>query len=144
MGQRTGGVAATDAEIDGILANARRIAVVGLSRDPGKTSHRIAQYLKSAGYQIIPVNPTAPGHILGEKVYRRLADVPGRVDVVDVFRPAGFALEIVRETAAARAPVIWFQLGCTGAEAVNEAVSRGLRVVHDRCVMVEHRRYSHR
>lgn len=144
MEQRTGGVAAADAEIDGILANTRRIAVVGLSRDPGKASHRIAQYLQDAGYQIVPVNPAAPGQILGERVYHRLADVPGRVDLVDVFRPARDALKVVRETAAAGIPVIWFQLGCAGAEAVREAVSGGLRVVHDRCLMVEHSRYSRR
>jgi len=140
--QRAGRVAATGAEIDAILANAKHIAVVGLSKDPGKTSRRIASYLQDAGYRIIPVNPSATDKILSERVYHRLSDIPGRIDLVDVFRPAGAALEIVRETAERGIPVIWFQLGCTSDEAVRDAVNRGLCVVHDRCIMVEHRRYA--
>jgi predicted CoA-binding protein len=141
MEQRLGRVAATGAEIDAILANARQIAVVGLSKDPGKTSYRIASYLQDAGYRIIPVNPTATGQILGEMVYHRLSDIPGQIDLVDVFRPPGEALEIVRETAERGIPAIWFQLDCASDEAVRDAVSRGLIVVYNHCSMVEHRRY---
>jgi hypothetical protein len=141
MEQRAGYVAATDAEIDAILAGTRYIAVVGLSKDPGKASHRVAVYLQGAGYVIVPVNPTASDKILGEKAYRRLADITGRLDLVDVFRPAPDALEIVRETAERGVPVIWFQVGCANDEAIREAVRDGLCVVHDRCMMVEHRRY---
>jgi predicted CoA-binding protein len=143
MEQRSGRVAATGAEIDAILANAKHIAVVGLSKDPGKTSHCIASYLQDAGYRIIPVNPTATDQILGERVYHRLSDIPGRIDLVDVFRPPGDALEIMRETAERGIPVIWFQLDCASDEAVRDAVNRGLCVVYDHCIMVEYRRYTH-
>jgi predicted CoA-binding protein len=71
-----------------------------------------------------------------------LSDVPGPIDLVDVFRPPGEAMEIVRDTAERRIPVIWFQLGCASDEAVREAVSRGLCVVYDHCIMVEHLRYT--
>lgn len=144
MDLKAGRVAATEAEIDAILAGIKCIAVVGLSKDPGKTSHRIASYLQDAGYRIIPVNPTASDQILGERVYHRLADIPGPVNLVDVFRPANEALEIVRETAERGVPIIWFQLNCATSEAISKAVSEGLCVVHDRCMMVEHRRCAHR
>jgi len=141
---RAGRVAVTEAEIDAILAGVKSIAVVGLSTDPNKTSHHVASYLQEAGYRIIPVNPNASGYILGEQVYHRLADVPGPVDLVDLFRPAGEALGIVQETVERGVPIIWFQLNCASGEAIRDAVNRGLCVVHDRCLMVEHRRYAHR
>jgi len=140
MESSSGGVAATREEIDAILAKARYIAVVGLSKDLNKTSHRIASYLQGAGYKIIPVNPTADDQILGEQVYHRLSEIPGRVDMVDVFRPSGEALQIVRETAGLGIPAIWFQLGCASDEAVREAVDSGLQVVQGHCIMVEHMR----
>jgi predicted CoA-binding protein len=143
MEQRSGRVATTPAEIDAILANAKNIAVVGLSKDPHKASFCIASYLKDEGYRIVPVNPTATDKIMSEQVYHRLSDIPGPIDLVDVFRPAGEALEIVRETAERGIPVIWFQLGCASDEAVRDAVSRGLSVVYHHCIMVEHRRYVH-
>jgi predicted CoA-binding protein len=142
MEQRSGHVAATESEIDAILSSVKQIAVVGLSKDPGKTSYRIASYLQDAGYRIIPVNPTATEQILGERVYQRLCDVPGPIDLVDVFRPSGEAMEIVRETAERGIPKIWFQLGCASDEAVRDAVNRGLSVVYDHCIMVEHLRYT--
>ncbi len=144
MELRAGRVAVTEAEIDAILAGVKSIAVVGLSTDPNKASHHVASYLQEAGYRIIPVNPNASGSILGEQVYRRLADVPGAVDLVDLFRPAGEALMFVGETAERGIPMIWFQLNCASGEAIGEAVNRGLCAVHDRCMMVEHRRYAHR
>lgn len=144
MERRTGRVAVTETEIDAILAGIKCIAVVGLSQDPGKTSYRIADYLQEAGYRVIPVNPNASGYILGEQAYHRLADVPGTVDLVDLFRPAGEALGFVREAAERGIPIIWFQLNCASGEAIREAVNRGLCVVHDRCMMVEHGRYAHR
>ncbi len=139
LNQRAGRIAATEVEIDAILADAKCIAVVGLSQDPGKTSHRIAKYLQDVGYRIIPVNPTAD-NIIGEKVYRSLSEIPHRVDLVDVFRPPQEALGIVQQTAQQGIPVIWFQLQTTSNKAVREAVAGGLCVVHDRCLMVEHRR----
>jgi predicted CoA-binding protein len=142
MESRSGRVAATREEIDAILASTRNIAVVGLSKDLSKTSHCIAIYLRGARYRIIPVNPTADDQILGERAYHRLSEIPERIDLVDVFRPAGEALQIVRETAGLGIPVIWFQLGCASEEAVREAVDSGLCVVHDHCIMVEHRRYA--
>ncbi len=143
MEQRAGRVAATEAEIDNILAHTKNIAIVGLSKDPSKTSHRIASYLQDAGYRIIPVNPNASGTILDEQVYHRLSDVPDPLDLVDVFRPASDALEIARETAKRGVPTIWFQLDCASGEAVKEGVNEGLCVIQNRCLMVEHRRYAH-
>ena len=143
MEQRAGWVAATEAEIDQILAKAKNIAIVGLSKDPGKASYRIASYLQDAGYRIIPVNPNAEGAILGEQVYHSLSEVPGPIDLVDVFRPARDALEIARETAKRGVPTIWYQLECASGEAVKEAVNEGLCVIQNRCLMVEHRRYAH-
>jgi len=120
-----------------LLARARTIAVVGLSTDPAKPSARVAAYLQAAGYRVIPVHPTAE-RLLGERVYRSVADLPEPVDLVDVFRPADEAPEIVRQAAAKGARAVWLQQGIVSAEAAALAREAGLDYVQDRCTAIEH------
>jgi len=129
--------------IDRVLRRARTIAVVGLSRSPAKDSHMVASYLKSAGYRIVPVNPTAV-EILGEKAYPDLRSIPEEVDVVDVFRPSEEVGGIVDEAVAIGAKAVWMQLGIVNEEAAEKARRAGLDVVMDRCMMIEHQRRSGR
>lgn len=123
-----------------ILANARAIAVVGLSDDPGRTSHRIASYLQAAGYRIIPVNPEA-AEVLGEKSFRSLEEIAGPVDIVDVFRRpahippvAGEALRMTRRPGA-----FWMQKGIAHAECARKLEEAGIEVVQDLCIKTAHR-----
>jgi predicted CoA-binding protein len=117
-----------------------RVAVVGCSSTPGKDAHDIPSYLDRQGYDIIPVNPYAD-EILGKEVYDSLADVPGEIDIVDVFRPSDEVSGIV-DSALARedVDVIWLQLGIHDDDAVSRAETAGKRVVQDRCMKPEHQR----
>ena len=126
-----------DAAVHRLLETARRIAVVGLSPKPHRDSNRIGRYLLDRGYEVVPVYPREET-ILGQKVYRRLQDVPGRLDVVDVFRRREELAGVVDDALAARAPVLWFQLGCVDEDAARRAATAGAIVVMDRCIMVEH------
>ena len=123
-----------------LLRSARTIAVVGLSTDPQRASWFVASYLKRAGYRVIPVNPKA-WEILGERAYPDLASVPGPIDIVDVFRPAGECLEVARQAVAAKAGALWLQLRLVNPEAAELASKAGLAVVMDRCLKMEHGRY---
>ena len=126
-----------DAAVHRLLETARRIAVVGLSPKPYRDSNRIGRYLLDRGYEVVPVYPREET-ILGQKVYRRLQDVPGRLDVVDVFRRREELAGVVDDALAARAPALWFQLGCVDEDAARRAATAGAIVVMDRCIMVEH------
>ena len=119
-----------------ILADAHVIAVVGASRHPGKAAHGVPLEMQRYGWRIIPVNPTAD-ELFGEKVYRSLADIPHPVDLVDVFRPAQDAVEVVREAVAIGAPAVWLQLGIFSAEARRIAEEAGIDYVEDRCLIIE-------
>jgi len=127
-----------DAEIREILS-LRRVAVVGMSKDPAKPAHYVPKYLLERGYEVIPVNPTAD-EILGLRVYKSLREVPGPVDIVDVFRPSDAVPEVVREAVALRPKVIWLQEGIYHPEAVEVARANGIKIVWNRCMMKEHRR----
>ena len=129
----------SDDELIRILKESKIIAVVGCSRDPEKEAHRIPKYLKEHGYRIIPVNPFAD-KILGERVYKRLSDIKEPVDVIDVFRPSEECLDVVKEAIKIKPKVIWMQLGIKNKEAAELAKKNGIKVVMDRCMMVEHRR----
>jgi predicted CoA-binding protein len=129
--------------IQRLLRETRTIAIVGLSTDPQKASWFVASYLKKEGYRIIPVNPKARD-ILGERAYPDLASIPGPVDMVDVFRPAAECLEVARQAVAIRAKSLWLQLRLVNIEAAELAARAGLSVVMDRCVKMEHGRYSGR
>jgi uncharacterized protein len=130
---------ATDEEIRQILTDARTVAVVGLSGDPGRASYRVAAYLKENGYRIIPVNPGVE-EALGEKAYPSLRDIPGPVDVVDIFRRPEFIPEIVDEAIRAGAKAIWMQEGLAHNGAAERARAAGLKVVMSKCMMKEHRK----
>jgi uncharacterized protein len=119
-----------------ILADAGVIAVVGASRDPGKPAHSVPALMQRYGWRIIPVNPYAD-EIFGEKVYRSLAEIPHKVDLVDVFRPSHDAAEVVRQAVAIGAPAVWLQLGITSTEARRIADEAGTDYVEDRCLAVE-------
>lgn len=117
------------------LAAANTIAVVGLSRDPNKAAHSVPATLQAHGFRIIPVHPSAD-ELLGEKVYRSLADIPEPVDLVDVFRPAPEAPGIARQAVAIGAKTLWLQQGIVSAEARRIATEGGLDYVEDRCTAV--------
>ncbi|MFC0507859.1 CoA-binding protein [Micromonospora costi] len=119
-----------------ILADSAVIAVVGASRDPLKAAHSVPLQIKRYGWRIIPVNPTAD-ELFGERVYRSLADIPHPVDLVNVFRPARDAVEVVRQAVAIGAPAVWLQLGIVSAEARQIAEEAGIDYVEDRCLAVE-------
>jgi predicted CoA-binding protein len=119
-----------------ILADAGVIAVVGASRDPRKPAHSVPLQMQRHGWRIIPVNPQAD-ELFGEPVYRSLAEIPHPVDLVNVFRPAEDAVEVVREAVAIGAPAVWLQLGIASAQARRIAQEAGIDYVEDRCLAVE-------
>jgi len=135
-------------KIEEILTKYKTVAVVGLSREPDKDSHIVSEYLKRQGFRIIPVNPFAD-EILGEKSYKSLLDIPAEIqktiEIVDVFRPAEDVPPIVAQAVALKRKfgkpyVFWMQLGIVNEEAAETARKAGLKVVMDKCIMVEHRR----
>jgi hypothetical protein len=129
-----------DEEIRGILENNRTIAVVGLSANPDRDSHRVARYLKEQGYQIVPVNPKAE-EILGQKCYASLKEIPFSVDIVDIFRKIEAIPAVVDEAIATGAKVVWMQLGLAENQSAQKARSAGLQVVMNKCIKIEHSRY---
>jgi len=131
----------SDAEIASLLQRSRTIAVVGLSGNPSRDSHRVAAYLQKAGYTIIPVNPYLR-EALGEKAYPDLGSIGYPVDIVDVFRRPEFVPAIAEAAVRAGARALWLQFDTVDAEAEAAAGRTGLDVVLDRCIMVEHRRLA--
>jgi len=131
----------TDEDIKKILSNFRTVAVVGISPKEDRPSNIVASYLQSKGYRIIPVRPDGE-EILGEKVYRRLADIPEEigVEVVDIFRKSEDVPPIVDEAVQRKVKVVWMQEGVIHKEAGTKAEKAGLRVVMDRCIKKEHQR----
>ena len=129
----------TDAQLKRILETTRTIASVGLSSSPEKASYGIVYYLKSQGYRVIPVNPSA-AEIFGEKAYPDLLSIPDKIDVVQVFRPSEAAPPIVDQAIQIGAKVVWMQEGITNKDAAAAARAAGLEVVMDRCMREQHRR----
>jgi len=126
-------------EMREIFDNVKTIAVLGLSPNPEKASHRVAKYLQEVGYKIVPVYPKEDT-ILGEKVYRSLADIPFEVDMVDIFRkPAAF--DAIADACIARGDVkvFWGQVGLVNNAAAQKAKDAGMKVVQNFCSMVEHK-----
>jgi predicted CoA-binding protein len=123
-----------------ILRSNHTIAVVGLSAQWHRPSHFAAKYMQEHGYRVIPVNPTYDT-ILGEKSYKRLADIPEPVDVVDCFRKSEEIPAIAEEAIEIGAKVLWMQLGVHNAEARKRAEAAGLEVIENRCVKIEHGRF---
>jgi predicted CoA-binding protein len=122
-----------------ILEDCRTIAVVGLSSNPGRASNGVAGYMKKQGYKIIPVNPREE-EVLGEKSYPSLADVPVKIDLVDVFRRSEEAGAVVDEAIKVGAKAVWLQEGVIDQEAAKRAHDAGLLVVMDRCWLKDHAR----
>ena len=123
--------------ITAILKDARTIAVVGLSSKRHRPSYGVAEYMQSAGYRIIPVNPNE-SEVLGEKSYVRLEDVPEKIDIVDIFRRSEFVPEIVESAIRMGAKAVWMQEGVIHSRAAERARQAGLIVVMDACILKEH------
>jgi len=121
-----------------LLSRIKTIAVVGLSDSPLRPSHGVSAYMQSHGYRIVPVNP----HIteaLGETSYPSLADVPKKIDLVDVFRRSEYVDDIVQQAIQLKIPAIWLQEGVINERAAEKARQAGMFVVMDRCILKEHR-----
>ncbi|HEV7299106.1 MAG TPA: CoA-binding protein [Tepidisphaeraceae bacterium] len=125
-----------EAQIRRMLA-ADRIAIVGLSDKPNRPSHMIGQYLKRMGKTVIPVNPQFETAI-GLKCYATLADVPGPIDLVNVFRRSELCAEVARDAVAVGAKGVWLQSGIVNDDAREAAQRAGIDYVEDRCIMIEH------
>lgn len=132
----------TNDEIGELLKKAKTIAVVGLSDSPLRPSYGVSAYMQSHGYNIVPVNPAIKG-ALGEKAVPTLADVQGKIDIVDVFRRSEFVPEIVDEAIRLKVPAIWLQEGVIHEEAAEKARKAGILVVMDLCILKEHRARFH-
>jgi len=123
--------------ISKILEDCRTIAVVGLSSNPGRASNGVAGYMKRQGYRVIPVNPNEE-QVFGEKSYPSLADVPDKIDLVDVFRRSEEAGKVVDEAIKVGAKAVWLQEGVIDHAAARRAQDAGLLVVMDRCWLKDH------
>ena len=133
MGSRT----AAD-QIRDVLQRSKTIAVVGLSDSPMRPSYGVSAYMQSQGYKIIPVNPTI-AETLGEKSYPSLADVPEKIDIVNIFRRSEYVAEIVDQAIALKLPVVWMQEGVINQKAAEKAEKAGIFVAMDLCILKEHR-----
>jgi len=127
--------------IPDLLRNSHAIAVVGLSGKRFRPSYGVSEYMRRAGYRIIPVNPNE-SEVLGEKCYATLDDVPEPVDIVDIFRRPEFVPEIIEAAIRKGARAVWMQEGEIHEEAAARARAAGLGVVMDRCILKEHRRLA--
>jgi predicted CoA-binding protein len=128
-----------DDQLRALLERVRRVAVVGLSPKPYRDSNGIARFLIEQGYDVVPVYPREET-ILGRQVYRRVQDIPGGVELVDVFRRSEELEPVADDAVRAGAPAIWFQLGCVNESAAARAAAAGLVVVMNRCIRVDHAR----
>lgn len=137
----------TSRQVEEILTESKTIAVVGLSREPGKASHKVAAYLKKHGYHILPVNPFVD-MVIGERSYPSLLEIPNdiqrEIDIVDIFRRPEDVPPIVEQAIKLKEThgkpcVIWMQLGIVNKEAAETAQKAGMTVVMDKCIMQEHK-----
>ena len=127
-----------DEDIAELLAGARTIAMIGASDRPNRPSYGVMRFLQSHGYRVIPVNPQITGeHVLGEFVWRELAQIGEPIDIVDIFRRPDAAGDAVDQAIAAGAKAVWLQLGIVNEQAAERAEAAGLAVVMDRCAKIE-------
>ncbi len=132
----------SDDYLRGILDRVKTIAMVGASEKPNRPSHGVMRFLQGKGYRVIPVNPLASvPEILGEKVYKSLAEIPGKVDMVDIFRRSEETGPVVDEAIKQGARVVWMQLGVRNDQAAAKAEQAGLQVVMNPCPKIEYARF---
>jgi predicted CoA-binding protein len=135
-------------DIDAILAGTRRVAVLGIKPESRRDqpAFYVPEYLDRAGLEVVPVPVYYPDvtTILGKKVYRKLVDIPGDIDLVDVFRRPADIDQHVDDILAKHPPTVWFQLGIRNDAAAQRLEGAGIEVVQDRCLLVEHRRWASR
>ena len=124
--------------IQDLLQRAKTIAVVGLSDSPMRPSHGVSAYMQSQGYKIIPVNPSI-SEALGEKSYASLAEIPDRIDIVNIFRRSEYVPEIVDQAIELKIPAVWMQEGVINPTAAEKAEKAGIFVTMDLCILKEHR-----
>ena len=127
----------SDQELKELLTNATTIAIVGASPNPDKASYGIMQKLLSAGYNVVPINPTET-EILGQRSYPSLIDVPEPIDIVDVFRRAEYTPAIADDAVKVHAKALWLQSGVSNEDAAARASAAGMVVVMDACIAVMH------
>ena len=124
--------------IKDILSNYKNIALVGASKDLNKTSTIVMKYLQNYGYKVYPVNPTIIGQvILGERVYGKVSEIDGPVDIVDVFRPSDEAIEIINDAIKINVKVLWHQLNIKNSEAKKIAEANNINYIEDKCTKLE-------
>lgn len=126
----------SNSEIDTILKTSKRIAVVGMSSKPERASHGVSKRLIARGYEVIPVNPTET-EVLGLKSYANLGDIPGSIDIVDVFRRSDQTDPIIDEAIAVKAKVLWLQEDVINEAGALRAQQAGLKVIQNRCIAKE-------
>ncbi len=136
---KTGRVLNTDEDVKACLANAKTVAVVGLSPKPDRDSYQVAVYLQQHGYRVLPVRP-AQTEILGEKAFASLDDIPGPVDIIDVFRSSDQVLPHAREALRLKPKLFWMQEGIENHEAAALLTAAGIDVVMNRCIKHDHAR----
>ena len=124
-------------EMGDMLKKAKRIAVIGLSDKPDRTSYMVSEAMQKSGYEIIPVNPSVD-EVLGVKAVSSLKEIEGHIDIVNVFRRSEFLPEIAKEFAEIDADIFWAQLGVVNEEAYEFLKEKGYTVIMDRCIKVEH------
>lgn len=138
-----GNILTTDAEVAELLRETRRIAVLGIKPEDhgGQPAYYVPKYMQAAGYEIIPVPVYYPEitEILGEKVYRRLADIPGDIDMLNIFRRSKDIFQHVDAILEREPKSVWLQLGIRDDNAAERFAKAGIKVVQDLCLMVEHR-----
>lgn len=138
-----GNILTTDAEVAELLRETRRIAVLGIKPEDhgGQPAYYVPKYMQAAGYEIIPVPVYYPEitEILGEKVYRRLADIPGDIDMLNIFRRSKDIFQHVDAILERKPKSVWLQLGIRDDDAAERFAKAGIKVVQDLCLMVEHR-----
>lgn len=144
---QAGGVVTDEAAIGEILRRTRRVAVLGIKPESRRAqpAHYVPRYLQNAGVEIVPVPVYYPDveEILGEPVYRRVADIPGEVDLVNVFRRSSDIPPHLDDILAKGPGAVWFQLGIRNDDAADRLARAGIQVIQNRCIMIDHQRLVH-
>ena len=129
-------------EIKEILSKFKSIAMVGVSKDPKKTSTIVMKYMQDYGFKIYPVNPSAEGEtILGEKVYAKITDINESVDIVDVFRPSKEVYEIAKDSVKIGAKVLWLQLGIRDENSKKLIEDNKMQYIQNKCTKMEYQKH---